>query len=189
MYTPNIPDFYFEHANVASFRTESGANLTTRTQSRGTTFIFTMPAKSSQGRNCSGTVQALQYCYSDTRGTFNNDRNIFVFLHVNQSTVDRKIWIRNTQAESTVCTDVRSGRVCCTNTTLTNNQRFQVPSSTYSFGLVVLGNTNVRPLAFSTAYRFPQIVFDIGSTVGDTVQRINPRNDLSLLLFRLPLLL
>ena len=150
-----------------------------------------MPAKSSQGRNCSGSVQALQYCFSDKRKNFNNNPNIFVFLHLNQNTVNKKIWIRNTQAESTVCTDVTDGlrRVCCTTTNLTNNQRFQVPSTTYSFGLVALTNKAiVRPLTFSTDYRFPQMVFDVGNngpSVGSTIQRPDPRNDLSLFLVRL----
>ena len=74
MYTPNIPDFYFSDVNAANFRSSGGANLTT--SRNGVTYIFTIPAESSE-RNCTGNVVAIQYCYETRNGQIGSNEITF----------------------------------------------------------------------------------------------------------------
>ena len=158
VYTPNIPDFYFNDVNAAAnFRTDGSADLT-QSQTRGVTYIFTVPPESPL-RNCSGTVVSLQYCYQARDIDIGQNRNVFNLLFLTQNgmdfTVNGRI-TRKARPRNNRCTDPNSGgiqQICCEITSLTGlniYNRFHIPSSSFAFG-VVIRNGNVRPLTFTTS--------------------------------------
>lgn len=170
VYTPNIPDFYFDIDNVAGFRTAaSGANLTTRNEQRVTTIIFSIPPRSPE-RNCSGTVTALQYCYESTAEFLDRGQrniNIFWLLTLSRNgsrfTVSRRYMARTTPRDSVCVNSSETRRVCCAETA----RNFQITASTHWFGVTVLGQ-NRRPLAFAdsvTDYEVEQFQVRISNTV------------------------
>ena len=125
----------------------------TQSQARGVTYIFTIPPESPL-HNCSGTVVSLQYCYQARNEDRGNNRTVFSILFLTRNgmsfRVNRRIFIRTIPSNS-ICTSIGSRRqICCDNTTLRNFNRFQLPSSSFAFG-VVITNGNVRPLAFTTS--------------------------------------
>ena len=150
VFTPNIPDLYFDRENALNFRTANpGANLTRLSQD--TTFIFTIPPVSAQ-RDCSGTVVAMQFCYEFMGNPGNNAVDAFQFLSLtndglNNYTVNNSFTVQT--APSGICTDNPPGninRVCCDK--VTTNQ-LQIPSSSYSFGIVL--TRDVLLIAFNSA--------------------------------------
>ena len=159
VFTPNIPDLYFDHTNAAAFRTGAGANLTTVTGNHRKTFIYTTPPESA----CSGIVTAIQYCYH-TR--INNPRrDILRFLSLSRDGFDFKVM--NVQTGRAVpqddCSILATPRICCTTATFSANtmNQFRI-SSNYTFGAMLLNDLKVRPLAFSgmadVKYQFPHFV-------------------------------
>ena len=129
VFTPNIPDLYFNHTNAAAFRTGDGANLTTVTGDARTTFIYTTPPESA----CSGTVTAIQYCYHTT---INNQLNFLRFLSFSRD--EFVITVKSArnivgraipQDNAYVCSDYPGSnghRVCCDTTNLATKQ-FWIP--------------------------------------------------------------
>ena len=177
VYTPNIPDFYFNDMNAANFRTGSRANLTTSQD--GITYIFTIPPESPLMRNCSGTVVSLQYCYQARDRDIEMTRDVFDFLTLVQNglqyTVSSSLTIQTTP-RSSICTDTSESiqQTCCDTSSLNANDQFQLRSSDFTFG-VVITNSNVRPLVFTTSaleYRVEQFQAALGadgSTPGNNV--------------------
>jgi hypothetical protein len=196
VYTPNIPDFYFNHTNAADFWTGNEANLTTRRGERGTAFIFSIPPKSSN-RNCSGNVTALEYCYQTRRG-LNESFSIFALLSLSkngsQFTINNRFVIRTTTGGN-VCTNIPTNdpevveRICCDRNF---EPSFQLMSSAHWFGVVPLRNNNNRPLAFNNSineYRVEQYqvghVNRPGPVVNETFSSVNDlRTDQSFILLR-----
>lgn len=133
IFTPNIPDLYFNSQNVAEFLNIHESNLTKlRT---GFTYIFTIPNKPC---TCSGTVVAVQYCYENAT----QSQNIFSFQSVTQEVVG--MYTVNT--EFTIPQENCTRRVCCDNTTLDIQNHIHIPCSSYTFGI-----TSEHLLAFSNA--------------------------------------
>ncbi len=170
VYTPNIPDFYFDDVNAADFRTSSGANLTD--SANGVTHFFTVPAESAS-RNCSGDVVSIRYCYRARNRDIDASINIFNLLAVNrnelQFTIIRSTTIQTTPRNS-ICTDPPGSirQICCDTTPLSG---LQIPSSEYTFGIVIT-NANVRPLAFADSareYRVEQFQVSLGDDGRRTV--------------------
>ena len=169
VFTPNIPDLYFDHTNAAAFRTGDGANLTTVTGAGRTIFIYTTPPESV----CSGTVTAIQYCYHTT---INDPQNLLRFLTLSRDGFSFTVNVRNIVLkpvpQDNVCSDYPGSngqRICCDTTNLTAiNRQFWIPSN-FTIGVILLSNDNVRPLAFSSMadmnYQFPHFVtrFPAGS--------------------------
>ena len=137
VYTPNIPNFYFNVMNAAAFNPES--RVTNRN-----TFIFTINSESPL-RNCNGTVVSLQYCYQARNGDMGNI--IFLSLAQNgmQVRVKNRITIRTTPQNNKCIGDTE--QICCVTGDLQPRQRFKITSSMYSFGVVINGR---RPLSFTT---------------------------------------
>ena len=167
IYTPNILDFYFNDVNAANFRTGGGANLTT--SRNGFTYIFTIPSESSL-RNCSGTVVSLQYCYEARNSELRKTNDVFNFLSITRNnllfTANSRLTIQTTPQNS-ICTDPPGGiqQICCDTSSLSANNQFQLPSSDFTFG-VVITNSNVRPLVFTTSaleYRVEQFQAALGA--------------------------
>lgn len=151
VFFPNIPDFYFNGTNAASFRDGSGANLTITGQS-GATYVFTVPEQSAE-RNCSGTVVSFQYCYQARNGDIGQTRDVFALIALTrnglQFNVTARMRVQTTPQNSILCTD-RPGRmqkICCTTRNLSPSEQLQVPVSNFTFG-VVNTNNNTRILHF-----------------------------------------
>ena len=160
VYTPNIPDSYFNDSNAARFRTCEGGNCLARSSRR--TYIFTIPSESVQC-NCSGRVVSIQYCYQARDSDIGKRRNVFNFLSLVQEpvqdgvqfTVYSSITIQTTPEDS-ICSDPPGyiQQICCDTTSLIEFQ-IPLPSSNYTFGVGIINN-NVRPLVFTnsvTEYR------------------------------------
>ena len=157
VYTPNIPDSYFNDINAARFRTNEGGNRLAR--SSRNTYIFTIPSESVQ-RNCSGRVVSIQYCYQARNSDIGKRRNAFNFLSLVQEpvqdgvqfTVNSSITIQTTPQNS-ICTNPPGviQQICCDNTSLIDNDQFQIPlpPSNYTFGVRIINN--IRPLAFTNS--------------------------------------
>ena len=165
-YTPNIPDSYFNDESY--MMTNEVAELV-----NGVIHIFTLPSESVQ-RNCSGKVESIQYCYQARGSDIGQTRKAFNFLSLVQEsvqegvqfTVNSSIIIQTTPEES-ICSDPPGGieQICCDTTFLNATDQFQIPPSTYTFGVVIINN-NVKPLAFAntvTEYRVEQYLASFSS--------------------------
>lgn len=189
VFTPNIPDFYFDDMNAATFIIGGAANLTTL--SNGVIFIFTIPPLSAQ-RNCSGNVMSIQYCYQAKNRNLGDPQDIFSFLSLMkdgfQFTIIARFLVQTTPQASR-CTSPSQGsiqQVCCDTTSIVPTNQPQIPSSEYTFGILTM-NSDVLPLAFrdtATEYQYDQFhAVPAGSTF--TLSEGNLLDDRSLMLLRL----
>ena len=161
VFTPNIPDSYFNHANALAL-TQQG-NLTTLLggRARGTVFVFTIPPEAT----CSGTVMAFEFCYQTSDQEIDKSRDFFRFVSLTRNELQftvidfDPIRIR-ANAQTAICSVLvedgdNSQYICCETQTLQADEQFQTPSS---FG-VVLGQTDESLfLTFSgvnTEFQFP----------------------------------
>ena len=161
VFTPNIPDSYFNHANARAL-TQQG-NLTPLSGGRGTIFVFTIPPEPT----CSGgTVLAIEFCYLTFDDEIDRSRDFFRFVSLTVSGFDFTVidfdpFRIRTNAEEAICSVLvdDSQYICCETQTLPADEQFQIPSSDYTFGLVTRrGENEIRPLTFSgenTEFRFP----------------------------------
>ena len=145
VYTPNIPDSYFNDSNAARLRRNKKQNLSS--QKPNFAYIFTESAQ----QNCSGIVASIQYCYQARESDIGQKRDAFNLLSLvqdgQQFTVNSRITIQTTPQES-ICTDIwNMQQICCDKTFLNATNRFQIPSA---FGVVIINNT-VRPLVFANS--------------------------------------
>ena len=164
LYTPNIPDSYFNDENYRNNEIHDYDNNNMVTGSRdGVTYVFTLPSESVQ-RNCSGRVDSIQYCYQARDNNRNKIQNVFKFLSLVQEpvqdevqfTVNSSITIQSTPKDS-ICSDPPGNiqQICCDSTSLSATDQFQIPPSTYTFGVEII-NKDVKPLVFTnraTEYR------------------------------------
>ena len=193
VFTPNIPDLYFNHTNAAAFRTGDGANLTTVTEISRTIFVYTTPPESA----CSGIVTAIQYCYHTTINiNITMPKLSFLrFLSLSRDGFNFTVSEKRTGEANGVCSDYPGSdgqrvRVCCGKKNLaTNNRQFRIPSN-YTFGVILLRN-DIQPLAFSgTAdmkYQFPHFVRRLSTSTPTslTLNEDDYQSDRYLLLMRL----
>ena len=169
VYTPNIPDFYFSDVNAANFRSGGAANLTT--SSNGVSYIFTIPAESAE-RNCTGNVVAIQYCYETGNGQIgSNEISVFNFLHMNRNGLAFTVtdsFTEQTSPQNSFCTNPTGviQQVCCETATLDVMDQFQLPTTSYTFAVMIINN-DARPLAFVSSaieYRHEQLQAHLGSS-------------------------
>lgn len=190
VYTPNIPDLYFNNINAADFRNGFGSNLTVA--SRGVTYIYTIPAKSI-GRNCSGNIVAINFCYQarpwnvgDNTIVFNLDRVLTADGY--DFTVSTRLTV-HTIPQDNICTAADIFHIiCCDTFTLGTTQQMGLPSSNYTIAVTV-GNNEVRPLVFEAGisqYRYDQLQVPYGNSLPDSfsLDEGNVLTDQSLLLIR-----
>ena len=177
--------------NAANFRSSGGANLTT--SSNEVTYIFTIPAESSE-HSCTGNVVAIQYCYQTKHGQIDsNEIPVFNFLHMNRSGLVFTVtgsFTERTSPQNSFCTSATGGiqQVCCDTATLDMMDQFQLPTTSYTFAVTII-NDDARPLAFNnfaTEYRYEQLQVSLIPSVGDVVTLVegNIVIDRSLLLLR-----
>ena len=195
VFTPNIPDFYFNHVNALEL-TQQG-NLATLSEERGTIFIFTTPPEPT----CSGTVLAFEFCYLDFG--IRNNQEVFRFVSLRrdglQFTVIDFDFVRIRTSEEAICSVLVEDEeyICCNTYTLPDDEQFQIPSLNYTFGVVIRSLMNrILPLAFSDVnpeFQFPHfqarpIHNNNGpDSTGDsfTLTAVDLQNEGSLLLLRL----
>ena len=140
----------------------------------GVIYIFTLPSESVQ-RNCSGRVVSIQYCYQARNSDRNKRQNVFNFLSLVQEpvqngvqfTVNSNIIIQTTPEDS-ICSDPPGmiQQICCDTTFLSATDQFQIPPSTYPFGVEIINN-NVKLLAFANTvieYHVEQYQIAVGSS-------------------------
>ena len=195
IYTPNIPDSYFNDEN---YMMNNGVADNVTMSQNGITYAFTVPSESIQ-HSCSGRVVSIQSCYqardSDIRHT--RDVDVFKFLSLVQEsvqggvqfTVNSSITIQTTPEDS-ICSDPPGGiqQICCDTTFLSATDQFQIPPSTYTFGVEIINN-NVKPLAFTnraTEYRVEQYQGALGNLLPGSMFTLTENSQVngSLLLLR-----
>ena len=135
VFYPNISDVHFERSNAASYPRSD------RMHSR----FYTVPFSPS-GRNCSGSVSSIKYCYWILNSEFT--RNITVFEVVlgtqTQTRTQTTFDVTRTLAvisrpHTDICTQFnrKKSRVCCDTFELPNNL-FHIPSSQFTYGINLL---------------------------------------------------
>ena len=166
VFTPNIPDSYFNHANARAL-TQQGS-LTSLSGGKGTIFVFTTPPEPT----CSDTVLAIEFCYLTFGEEVGRRREFLRFASLTGSGFDFTVidfdpFKIETNAEAAICSvlvedddDDDKQYICCETQTLDADEQFQIPSSDYTFGLVTRRDEDeIRPLTFSgenTEFQFPQ---------------------------------
>ena len=164
VFTPNIPDFYFDHVNALAL-TQQG-NLTSLSVDSGTVFVFTTPPEAT----CNGTVLAVEFCYLTFDGEIDREIEVFRFASVEIddlecTAIDFNPFRISTSEQTAICSVLveNDQHICCDTYTLPDNDQFQIPSSEFmsGFGVVTRRNENqIRPLTFSgvnTEFRFPHL--------------------------------
>ena len=155
VFTPNIPDYYFNHTNADTFF-EMGTNSLLTQSSDGFTYFFTIPPESA-GRNCSGTVVAIQYCYQVHKDHINSTQDAFSFHSVTRDgfdfTVTSSFTVRTTPHQEDECTMRGQGAggmhyFCCDTTTLSDDDQLSISPESYTFGVTIIVNNDVTQYAF-----------------------------------------
>jgi hypothetical protein len=182
VYTPNIPDSYFNTTSLSS--------ITFMPARDGFAYFFTLPP-----RDCNGRVAAIKLCYHAklTNGQISNGQsvNVFELLMVTRQESTFSFTSRSTiqvtpSASNCVATGVQVGSLtphdCCTSVTPPNE--FQIPSSSFSYGIRII-NSNVKPIAFrvhTEAFLSSQFQTTTAATTGNEVTLGGPVRDGILLL-------
>ena len=153
VFTPNIPDLYFEHENAYSFRISDIANLTVLQPAlepaRG--YFFTLPPQSAE-RDCSGTVQAVEYCYQRSDTDPESLRFDLVIVDNSSSVIQERFPVEHTPSGDTCTLHTRRQAqtwLCCVTTQLSSENQFNIPSSSILFGVVHNSSGSARVLAFN----------------------------------------
>ena len=150
VYTPNIPDFYFDPSSVATGESDGSLspNFPSLSSTRQTVHIIPIESLS----ECSGTVVAIQYCYSGRELDLNSFLTIvqnFLALDGKGATTNSITPIESFPSNDT-CVANSSGRIhCCDTVHLRQEQQFQIPSNPFIFGLRINRNSDGQLLTFS----------------------------------------
>ena len=123
MYTPDIPDSYF---NLTSLRAYIENNTVRATAS----YVFTIPAP----HDCSGTVKSVQFCYQQgmmgRRMRGEQGRRVIFTLFQVSNTGEMTNCVDITRNNSMCSTDDSRPRVCC------QISQFQISTSNHTFGVM-----------------------------------------------------
>ena len=133
-------------------------------------YIYPVPST----LNCSGTVSAVQYCYSVSSGALGTEREVFTLLTLQQNglnfVVSSVITVRSTPTGQ-ICTRGFLGiQYCCDIMALNPMDQFDLPAVNFAFGIIPEDSL----LTFNTA-SFPQFVAEhyrqqeTTVAVGDTI--------------------
>ena len=139
VYTPNIPDFYFNDSNAARF-TRGGGNHFNGQQRNFP--IFIIPSE----LNCIGKVVSMQYCYWQSNVSNTGKFHLISFNQDGQKITFSRIISFKTTTPHDKCTNFEGDKqVCCDVKSLSAIKQFQIPS-TYIFGIKT---KHIRPLFFN----------------------------------------
>ena len=144
VYTPNIPDFYFDHVNVGSSNdvTDIGGS---------TVYIYPV----SEDR-CSGTAVAIELCYRAFDRNRGSQQSIFTLIAMNQVglrvTPYHRVPVVVTPTNGN-CVPSSGVINCCDIMHISNSQQFQLPppTSLFAYGLEYAAGDST-PLAFTSSY-------------------------------------
>lgn len=163
IFTPNIPDLYFNQENAARF--SERAILTPYTP--GVTYIYATP---SEQHNCTGRSVSMQYCYEARES--DKDQTIKLFTLIFMEKEELQVTVKNmvsieTTPKDTICADSVGDAIICCDTVNFNDDtnQIQIPPTAFAFGVVTV-NQDVRPLAFkdtATEFNIEQYQVSIGS--------------------------
>ena len=194
VFTPNISDSYFNQVSAVEL-TQQG-NLIRQSEEIGTIFVFTTPPEPT----CSGTVMAFEFCYMTAAGQIGRtDKNVFRFVSLSRDGLQFTVVTDFDPVDVTIRTSPRedicsvlvedgdnSQHICCDTSTLPADEQFQIPSSNYTFGVVVRAKNRRLPL---TKFRFPHFkarpIDDNGPGDSFTLTEDDLQDEGSLLLLRL----
>ena len=151
VYTPNIPDGFFDQQYAAT------GGMATLAEARDRfTYFFTLPPLSLE-RNCSGTLVAIQFCYhaelrDDEMG---NLQDIFEFLVTDREdtlfTITSRFPVEAASSDVNCVVGNRMGMEtkhdCCTSFETPNELLNQIPSASFTFGVRII-DRDFRPFAF-----------------------------------------
>ena len=146
VFIPNIPDTQFDPAR---FSNNGQVNQLLTQPNPGATYFFTVPPESAE-RNCSGTVVAIQYCYSFYFNGNQMNRDVFSIHSVTRDgvvfTVTSSFTVRTTPLDGE-CNTMSGNSFCCDTTTLSADNQLSITPDAYSFGVTILGD-DVMSYAF-----------------------------------------
>ena len=198
VYTPNIPDAFFDQQYAAD---SSTGGMPTLMEARdGFTYFFTLPPLSPE-RNCSGTIVAIQFCY---RADLNSGeimggdpQEIFEFLVTDREdslfTITSRFSVEATSSDSNCVIGNRippnTPHDCCTSFEPPSELLNQIPSSSFTFGIRIL-DMDFKPFVFRDSVlelRVEQFQTAATNTAGDifTLGEAVTNNALPLLRFLL----
>ena len=139
VFTPNIPDLYFDPASF----TDSMKNSVSKSSDR-VTYIFTIPPESAE-RNCSGTVVAIQYCYRVHRDLINSTQDVFSFHSMTRDklafTVTSSFTVTTTPHQKSECKKISGKHYLCYDTATLSAD---ISPDNYTFGVTIV-NKDVMP--------------------------------------------
>lgn len=135
IFTPNIPDYYFNHQNAAAFRNGFGANMTNVLATR--VHLFTGQS------SCSGTVVAIQYCYQ--RASSPTSVILMDFAVLTRDGLSFRVeWhheIRFALGSEECANFEGDSLICCRTTVFERNSRSQLPILDNSMDYILLACT------------------------------------------------
>lgn len=123
VYTPNIPESYFDNRNAAYFRATRKGDIL----NEELTYIYTIPIES----DCGGLLTNLEYCYKTSISNKDERINTFNFLVLTQDRQQFRIRdrfrIRSTPLQSTCTTILRVFQhsvelACCDRVNITHSR-------------------------------------------------------------------
>ncbi len=140
------------------------------------TRYYTIPEVSDFGRNCSGEVVSIKYCYSV--GNRNSNRSIFDIVLGNMSgtsfTVTSRFVVYSKSSNNKCSQQITSNRrICCDNYSMKSNGMFTLPSSKYVYGINLRGR---RQLAIADTYPVTWYQRDGRANVNRNYQLDNSQN-------------
>lgn len=111
--------------------------------------------------NCSGTVNAVEYCYTGSQNQFGTEQLVFTLSILNQS--GSSITVINTKDVISTPNDGKctlrsfsSIQYCCDVTSLSVADQFQLPASNFAFGITI-PSSGVNLLGWSPS-RYPDFI-------------------------------
>ena len=128
VYTPNIPDFYFDHVNVGSSSEVTDIRAPA---------VYVYPV--SEDRDCSGTVVAIELCYRAFDRNQGSQQSIFTLIAMNQVGLHVTPYVVVTPTNGNCVQSLSEVINCCDIMHISNSQQFELPPSTslFAFGLQV----------------------------------------------------
>ena len=184
LYTPSIPDLYFNQDTSRMFRFGDSSILSATSDTKN--YVYYTPA--SESDICNGTVTAVQICYqSKYQDYVNYTFGEFVLLSKNKTQFTPvKNFSLATHMNSNVCVSGKGNTkyICCENITLSSSNQFNISSLDY-FGFSI-HNTDIKikPLRFNNR-NFAQPYYQYSSFPSIMLNHRIPMGSLIILRFHI----
>ena len=174
LYTPSIPDLYFNDSNTARFRD----TFVDVAQARKT-YIYPGTSSKSAERNCGGTVVGIEFCYQTTEANVLTEKSrrvvkILSFAQDGLNFIVNHTFRLNSMPSNSICTQSSTrNAACCQKTTLSSEDQFPI-SPLHAVGvtalagprlLVITRPSYVRPVEHFVTISDNSTRWPIGSSV------------------------